>query len=363
MVERLSRHFIAVSLVSALWFSITNGIKVDFDDYNKVKNGDSDFINGKFPFLMPNVKPHKPELYLCTPIKVDTSTSYYITGYEPNATMHTAHHILLYGCDEPGSRKPVWNCGEMTSKSSNEEETATPCGVRAHSQILYAWAREAPKLMLPKDVGFKVGKDSPIKYMVLQVHYASIAKFADGSSDDSGVFVDYTTRPLNKLAGVILLGTAGYIPAMGLEHMETACEIDEHKTLHPFAYRTHTHSLGKVVSGYRVRADERGEYQWTLLGKRNPLTPQMFYPVENTDPIEYGDYLAARCTMKSTRNRITEVGATNEDEMCNFYLMYYVENDDPLTMKYCFSAGPPTYYWLNPDVGLNNIPDLEASQL
>lgn len=38
-------------------------------------------------------------------------------------------------------------------------------------QIVYAWARDAPSLHLPKDVGFLIGKDSPIKYLVLQVHY------------------------------------------------------------------------------------------------------------------------------------------------------------------------------------------------
>lgn len=44
-------------------------------------------------------------------------------------------------------------------------------------QILYAWARDAPKLELPEGVGFKVGKSSPIQYLVLQVHYAHIHKF------------------------------------------------------------------------------------------------------------------------------------------------------------------------------------------
>lgn len=29
-------------------------------------------------------------------------------GFEPNATMHTAHHMLLYGCSEPGTNDPVW---------------------------------------------------------------------------------------------------------------------------------------------------------------------------------------------------------------------------------------------------------------
>ena len=49
--------------------------------------------------------------------------------------------------------------------------------MNVNTQIIYAWARDAPKLELPDGVGFKVGKDSPIKYIVLQVHYAHIDKF------------------------------------------------------------------------------------------------------------------------------------------------------------------------------------------
>lgn len=47
-----------------------------------------------------------------------------------------------------------------------------------------------------------------------------------------------------KLAGVLLLGTGGAIPPMTVTHMETVCQILEPKTIYPFAYRTHTHSLG-----------------------------------------------------------------------------------------------------------------------
>lgn len=124
---------------------------------------------------------------------------------------------------------------------------------------------------------------------------------------------------MDKLAGVLLMGTAGVIPPMSVEHMETSCEINENKTIHPIAYRTHTHSLGKVVSGYRVRPDDHGQHHWTLLGKRDPLTPQMFYPVENSEPIVRGDIIAARCTMESHRNRITETGwVENFTNYCNF---------------------------------------------
>jgi len=43
--------------------------------------------------------------------------------------------------------------------------------------------------------------------------------------------------------------------------------------------------------------------------------------------------------------------------------MYYVDEGEPLDMKYCFSQGAPNYYWANPDTGLHNIPHIEASTL
>lgn len=78
-----------------------------------------------------------------------------------------------------------------------------------------------------------------------------------------------------KLAGTLLLGTDGQIPAMKTEHLETACEVNEQKVLHPFAYRVHTHGLGKVVSGYRVRTNSDGEQEWLQLGKRSPHAPDV----------------------------------------------------------------------------------------
>lgn len=308
----------------------------------------------KFSFRMPNVKPNLPELYLCTPVKIDPEGTFYIVGFEPNATMDTAHHIMLYGCASPGSDKSMWNCGEMASMGDKSMATASPC--QDESEIIYAWARNAPALNLPEGVGFKVGKGSPMRYLVLQVHYAHIDKFKDGSTDDSGITLHFTKQPLNKLAGVYVLGTGGGIPPRTTEYMESSCAIAENKTLHPFAYRVHTHSLGKIVSGYVIK-----DNQWIELGKRDPMTPQMFYHSSFNGTIGYGDRLASRCTMQSERDHWTYVGTTNNDEMCNFYLMYYVENEEPLKETFCFSMGPPRYYWEQD--GLIDIPDRAASTL
>ncbi|XP_014249505.1 peptidylglycine alpha-hydroxylating monooxygenase [Cimex lectularius] len=309
----------------------------------------------KYPLLMPNVHPYSDELYLCTPVRVNHTRHFYIIGFEPKARMHTAHHILLYGCLYPGSSNTVWNCGEMAN-NDDDQERPNPCS--DGSQIIYAWARDAPALKLPEGVGFKIGGDSSIQYLVLQVHYSH--RFAAGHTDNSGVYLHYTEKPMNKLAGVLLLGTSGQVEPMQVTHMETACTIYEPKVLHPFAFRTHTHKLGKIVSGYRVRIDNDLNYDWTLLGKKDPQQPQMFYEVDDPNmEIREGDVLAARCTMNSTRTTVTYIGGTNKDEMCNFYLMYYVEGDEPLKTKYCFSVGPPIYSWRKS--GLQNIPNIGAS--
>lgn len=50
-----------------------------------------------------------------------------------------------------------------------------------------------------------------------------------------------------------------------------------------------------MVAGYRVRRNEYDVDNWTLLGKRDPLTPQMFYPILNREPIYEGDVLVSDC--------------------------------------------------------------------
>jgi len=38
-------------------------------------------------------------------------------------------------------------------------------------KIVYAWALDAPEKELPEGVGLRVGGDTDIQYLVLQLHY------------------------------------------------------------------------------------------------------------------------------------------------------------------------------------------------
>ena len=148
--------------------------------------------------------------------------------------MGTAHHMLLYGCKEPGQRETlfrfttmmmmvarvmvmireieaIFSCGEMGRVLEGTKQ-ATPCrsgDIFGHfvdyynfcctslkndvklagQEIIYAWARNAPKLELPPAVGFKVGGPaSDVKYLVLQVHFLfdDDDDGYDGDDDNSG---------------------------------------------------------------------------------------------------------------------------------------------------------------------------------
>jgi len=60
--------------------------------------------------------------------------------------------------------------------SGSKKFNAAPvCG--SGDTIVYAWAMDAPELRLPDGVGFKVGGDTEIQWLVLQVHYKDVSSF------------------------------------------------------------------------------------------------------------------------------------------------------------------------------------------
>lgn len=289
--------------------------------------------------LMPSVQPQVTDTYLCHGMKMNKDAQY-VVGFKPRASMEKAHHILIYGCTEPGNSDSVWDCGEMHS-GSQKFDSAPVCA--SGNNIVYAWAMDAPELRLPDGVGFKVGGDTDIQWLVLQVHYKDVSSFLppNNEKDTSGVVMTVTDQPQPKRAGVYLMGTDGEIPPHSTTYMETACSYNEPVVMHPFAYRTHAHTHGRVNAGYRIR-----DGNWLEIGRMSPQKPQMFYNVTNPGmTVEEGDVLAARCTMVNDEDKTIKIGSTSKDEMCNFYIMYYVDGDQTLRNNYCFTPGPPTWTW------------------
>uniref|UniRef100_A0AAR2IRW8 Peptidylglycine alpha-amidating monooxygenase n=1 Tax=Pygocentrus nattereri TaxID=42514 RepID=A0AAR2IRW8_PYGNA len=244
--------------------------------------------------------------------------------FVPHASMDTAHHMLLYGCRTPYSTKGYWDCG--TEQGTCEDE----------AKIMYAWARNAPPTKLPKDVGFKVGGDTRITYFVLQIHYGDVKNFRDHHRDCSGLTLRMTSKPQPYIAGMYLMMSVDTVipPGNAVTNADIACTYQSYP-IHPFAFRTHTHRLGKVVSGYRVRNG-----QWTLIGRQSPQLPQAFYPASNDVEVKYGDILAARCVFTGEgRTTKTRIGGTSSDEMCNFYIMYYMDNKHSVPYMDCMDHG------------------------
>ncbi|XP_034956015.2 peptidyl-glycine alpha-amidating monooxygenase isoform X5 [Zootoca vivipara] len=267
---------------------------------------------------MPGVTPKQSDTYLCMSVRLPVEEEAYVVDFKPHASMDTVHHMLLFGCNNPSSDEDYWDCDGGTCTDT--------------SNILYAWARNAPPTRLPKGVGFKVGGEEGSKYFVLQVHYGDVSAFKDKHKDCSGVTLHLTNQKQPMIAGMYLMMSMDTVipPGEKAVNADIACNYKMYP-MHVFAYRVHTHHLGKVVSGYRVR-----DGQWTLIGRQSPQLPQAFYPVENPVEIKYGDTLAARCLFTGEgRSSKTFIGGTASDEMCNFYIMYYMEAKHAVSYKTC----------------------------
>ena len=79
---------------------------------------------------------------------------------------------------------------------------------------------------------------------------------------------------------------------------DMSCLMKLGSPIHPFAFRTHAHSLGSVITGYRYRADTE---EYTEIAKGSPQWPQAFYPTKGDFEVKSGDYLVARDAVQCWR--------------------------------------------------------------
>ncbi|OCU02276.1 peptidyl-glycine alpha-amidating monooxygenase A isoform X1 [Xenopus laevis] len=296
--------------------------------------GSSDYT---LDIRMPGVTPTESDTYLCKSYRLPVDDEAYVVDFRPHANMDTAHHMLLFGCNIPSSTDDYWDCSAGTCMDK--------------SSIMYAWAKNAPPTKLPEGVGFRVGGKSGSRYFVLQVHYGNVKAFQDKHKDCTGVTVRVTPEKQPQIAGIYLSMSVDTVIPPGEEavNSDIAC-LYNRPTIHPFAYRVHTHQLGQVVSGFRVRHGK-----WSLIGRQSPQLPQAFYPVEHPVEISPGDIIATRCLFTGKgRTSATYIGGTSNDEMCNLYIMYYMDAAHATSYMTCVQTGEPKLFQNIPEIA--NVP-------
>ncbi|CAF2813402.1 unnamed protein product [Rotaria sp. Silwood2] len=225
----------------------------------------------------------------------------FIVGYLPLINMNSAHHMLSYACSQPSTDKPFWT-------------GMGPCnGIQT---IIHGWARNAPALTLPKDVGIAVGRNTPYKYIVLNIHYLGILK-----NDNSGNQLIMSRKPRKYHAGVLLSGTNDIYLKPKTHTIRTpfSCQYNG-PPISIFAIRVHAHQWARVNSLYRVRDGEISQ-----IVKGDPQWPQSFYPLPSAVEIQKNDYIVGQCVYDNNDNQVVTVGSTHTNEMCNVYAMYSYE--------------------------------------
>ena len=129
--------------------------------------------------------------------------------------------------------------------------------------------------------------------------------------------------------------------------------MQEAKIIHPLALLGHTHSLGTMVQLWRVRGG-----QWSMVGEVDGQAPQSFYSVSGVGlSLEQGDWLAGRCSMVSDKDTDTKHGLASYEEMCNIYMVYYVEGDQTNLLEdntYCIT--PHQVSWAS--LGISGAEDV-----
>jgi len=117
------------------------------------------------------------------------------------------------------------------------------------SKILFSWALDAGPLVLPENSSIRLGGQSDINSINIEAHYKE--KF-EGSDDLTGLVVQTSTQPPKKLIGIYLLGSSYFSLPVGKQtNVNVGCEYEFDEPIEVFAFRTHAHTNGQVITGYR----------------------------------------------------------------------------------------------------------------
>ena len=267
--------------------------------------------------------------------------NHYIKWFEPKADMSVVHHMLLFGCDGDVSSTLHTRSGGMFSAGGGEPRGAV-CSGGFGEPFIFGWGKNAPPLYLPEHTGFRVG-DGGFKNLVLEVHYLQAQD--PSASTQSGLVVHLEEGIPRRAMSVLAFATGFQLPPQNPKVLvPNTCCYSMARPLTAFAFRVHTHALGREVYLERMTAGRMtdtnaadpadGSGPVRLMG-RDPQLPQLFEKLPDWGApivIRPGDKLRATCVFDTTeRLTTTNAGWGHGDEMCNLYLMVHAE--EPMYMS------------------------------
>ena len=128
------------------------------------------------------------------------------------------------------------------------------------------WSLNGSSIFFPENSAMTVGGSSPIQLLVLQVHYIDNSKIPK-SGDSSGVLVHYSSKKPKYNVGIFSLHHHGVVNPRGFSNWDSACslKIEGDQPVLPFAFLTHTHSLGVDAEGWLIQSKK-----WNMIGQSNP---------------------------------------------------------------------------------------------
>jgi len=208
--------------------------------------------------------------------------------------------------------------------------TATPtpegatvdCRVPADAQLLMAWSPGGEPHHLPPDVGLEMSRGGD-EWLVLQVHYLNAS--GAPATDDSGVDVCLSDRPLEHAAGVWILGSSAFRIPPRTEGFEvtSSCAHRSELPVHVVAASPHMHSLGRALRTEVARGGADAPTEMLLEVEDFDYDFQTTYRVEPAVRLERDDRLTTTCTFDNPSPEEVGYGLSVEDEMCFDYLIAY----------------------------------------
>lgn len=164
---------------------------------------------------------------------------------------------------------------------------------------MYGWGKNAPPVHLPNGTGFSVGPGTGTRSVVLQVHYLKLRP----PGDSSGVRLRLTSAPVPYSAGLVAYASGFSVPPRKNSTLvPNECCYSGFEPLHGFAFRVHTHALGRrVFLDHTPAAAGRGRGKGKAVRalEQDPQLPQGFYPADPVVTIHPGDKLQATCDFNS----------------------------------------------------------------